>query len=1225
MTRTQDKIKDFVDPQAYEEVRNLFAEPARALAAYRFTDVTSDLLARWLDALADLPRGEGAAYALAGMRGVGKSHALAAFGAMIATPELRPAIADAHVAVSARRLTNRRYTVVHIERGTQATLDEEAASAFSVAFGGESAAWGAALTDMLASAANNERGAQLVLVVDTAYGRETRVNRDDGPLLSELAVAAKEVGAFIALALDDDIAGAEGVNSALARTYQIDYLEPEHLYQVVNNYLLRKHDMARTALHDIYLSLRASVPGFNWSEPRFAALYPLHPLVADVAAAVRLHAPTFAFLPFAAVAGQHAVNRPALSLILLDEVFDRTEKDLRRASKLQEAFKVFDELAAKAVGQFPAMQRLQVRLILKSLFILSLDGRGATARELCAALLFQNEAAAKLPGAEAAVTRVEEVLRRLSPHAASAAANYAGLQSYNDDGETRYRFQSSVSGNGFNAALAAAVEQVASDEAPVSELLRALTCERFTDWPHGSTIEPTETFATAADFAVTWRGTLRPGRLINHGGDAVAALLAAPDSSGALDRDDWEMIMLAPEDGDQLAEQLLAHQQEQTKGSERPILVVWRPAAVTQEEAGILRRLRALRTDAALGEFGEPSRAAASALAAQAEGIWIRLYVDDGVVLIDGDRFRFTAEARSAKKLSATLAQLLRPFFAKRYPQHPAFGAILDETAAANLSERLFGGGDTTDADAQSLVRSYALPLGLAVKRGETCSLEVGDETLQTPWMKAALALIGAADNEGAPLAALRKVLRRAPFGFLRETQNLIVVALVAQRRAGLVTAAGDVLSRRTLRRAIDWAQVTGVRAVTTIQHNEAELIAWARLLTGQPSLATLDEADDGREVRAALAAWLTSWHQENVVGKFHEAPAAGLTTRAWTLAMGVQRTFGNAAEAVETVLADEVALEEALQRVADAFANAMEVFTRRAADLDALAAYTSALHERERTRAYLIAADVTGINEIESARRELLLITEDVHTLFDPAQRERCALLWRAFQLRYTEHYAEMHDRAVGSAGTAGRAALEELTRGDLWREFESLARLPFINRDLWDEATAVLQHVRQSRCDLPVQQFLTEQPRCACAFHLTRSSSFPDAATTYLEELAGRGCGAARRTLALFLPHLSRALNLLTRESPGADTARRAYKLAEAFTKGQQPEAYTSADVRLITRALELHPAPQPLRVHAPTDNFGLLTREELAEHLRQWIDDLPIGPALVELIDGRQSNVA
>ncbi|HLM56618.1 MAG TPA: hypothetical protein VK422_10935, partial [Pyrinomonadaceae bacterium] len=114
MKRIQEKIKDLVEPQSFEQVGNFAEDPARALSSYRFTDVTSDLLARWLDALAELPPGGGDARALAGARGVGKSHALAVFGALVGSERLRVAVEDGHVQTSARRLAGRRYTVVRV-------------------------------------------------------------------------------------------------------------------------------------------------------------------------------------------------------------------------------------------------------------------------------------------------------------------------------------------------------------------------------------------------------------------------------------------------------------------------------------------------------------------------------------------------------------------------------------------------------------------------------------------------------------------------------------------------------------------------------------------------------------------------------------------------------------------------------------------------------------------------------------------------------------------------------------------------------------------------------------------------------------------------------------------------------------------------------------------------------------------------------------------------------
>src|SRR5947209_4070146 len=175
MKRIQDKIKDLVEPQSFEQVGNFAEDPAQALAAYRFTDVTSDLLSRWLDTLADLPPGVGAAQALAGPRGVGKSHTLAVFGALAGSDRLRSTVEDAHVTASAGRLSGRRCAVVRVERGTRPTLAEELGTAFARLFGGSEAQWVRSPAETLAVAASRASGEPLLVVIDTAFNRPARV------------------------------------------------------------------------------------------------------------------------------------------------------------------------------------------------------------------------------------------------------------------------------------------------------------------------------------------------------------------------------------------------------------------------------------------------------------------------------------------------------------------------------------------------------------------------------------------------------------------------------------------------------------------------------------------------------------------------------------------------------------------------------------------------------------------------------------------------------------------------------------------------------------------------------------------------------------------------------------------------------------------------------------------------------------------------------------------
>jgi hypothetical protein len=1205
MKRAQDKIKDFIEPQAFEEVQNYGANPARALAAYRFTDATSDLIARMLDALADLPRQRGTARALAGLRGVGKSHALAAFAALAAMPDLRSTVTDTHVATSARRLLNRRYVVARIERGTRPSLIEELCAAFSATFGGEEAEWINEPAAMLAIAASRASEAPLVLVVDTLFGRQTRVQRDDGPILSELARATEQVNAFIALALDDDIAGADGPNVALAKAFQIDYLDPEHLYRVADVHLFQKDAHNRAALHDLYSHLRTVVPGFNWSEPRFTAIYPLHPLIADIAPAVRLYAHTFAFLPFAAAAAGRAANRPALSLVGLDEVFDRSEYELRKSDDLKEAFATYEALGTTALTQIPIMQRLQAKLVLKGLFILSLDGRGATARELVAAMLLYDE---KSP--EAGIDRVRDILVRFNEAAPPDAMGHT-----EDGGEIRYRFNISASAS-FDTALAASAKEI--DDELAHDLLRVAARSRFEDWPF-TAMGNGASAAEVADLLVMWRGTGRRGRLVWQSMEEGVARLPTADSGATAH--DWEIIMLSPSVA---VEDLVRKDTPAATADDSSAwssYVVWHPAKLAPEETDSLRRLVALRTDAELLKlFGETARAAERTHAALVERIWSRVYMDQGELQTGNYSHSFTDEARAATMLSDGLGKMLAEMFVMRYPLHPVFSEPLGDTEVARLVSGLFGGANQGSASVQELARLFAAPLGLVAQRGDTYALEAGDQVLRQPWVRDVLAMTDDADGAVVPIGDVFKKLNDAPYGLLDEAQDLILAALVAQRRIELVTASGDRIGRRTLDLKLKWDEIEGIARAATLLHGAEELTEWARLLTEQPALMSIAHPTAREAVRAALAEWLEAWVNTRLMESFDALPDTGLTTRTWKLASGVRKSFGAAADAVEAALADIISLEEGLQRVADAFGDSPEQFIRNTDQLKQLTSFVVSLSPRDRARAYLATAEPTTVDEIEGSRRELLAIIDDVHSLFDHETNRRFDILWREFHARYSEHYAMRHAETVGA--DSNRRAIETLTRGPEWREFEALAQLSIVNPQHWEQAEDLLHHASDSYCDLNVRQLLTERPACVCSFRLARSGSFRTLPQELAEALA-HGREAYRRTLSMLSTPLAIALDAIARKEEDAEVASRARHLSGNFARGADHTHFTHADVQLIEQALQRMATPPPVRVRVPADEYGLLTRDELRARLNQWLDDLPDQPVLVEVVGENDVN--
>ena len=175
----------------------------------------------------------GAAFALAGYRGVGKSHFMAVLGAIVSHTELRSAVADPYISGGAQRLLRRHYPVIHVKRGTSATLIDELTTAVTAAFPDSVVPTENSLESLFGIIAQATGDMPKVILIDTAFERGVRVSRDDGAILGNIADLAKGQNIFVGVALDDDIAGADGVNADIARAYEIDYLD-QSILTVVN-------------------------------------------------------------------------------------------------------------------------------------------------------------------------------------------------------------------------------------------------------------------------------------------------------------------------------------------------------------------------------------------------------------------------------------------------------------------------------------------------------------------------------------------------------------------------------------------------------------------------------------------------------------------------------------------------------------------------------------------------------------------------------------------------------------------------------------------------------------------------------------------------------------------------------------------------------------------------------------------------------------------------------
>lgn len=1107
MKRLDQKVKDIVEVRAFTPVQDLSADLDVTLANYRFTDITSDLMAKWIERVAGLTRGVGVATALAGFRGVGKTHFLAAVAAILTRPELRAQIADPHVRTVSEGLSRRPYTVAHVSRGSGTTILEELQAAVAAALDVHPSSLGSSVSEILHEASLRSGEQAFIILFDTALGRSSRVARDDGPLLSEVADIGKSMGMFVGVALDDDIAGADGANSSIARSFGIDYLDQEHLYKIVDRHIFAKESSKVPILREVYQEWRRVLPEFRWSEQRFISLYPMHPATLELAPLIRLYIQDFALLGFASEAGVKILGRPVNSLIGLDELFDSVAPKLRRVEALRETFEAFDAIERDVIAKSPVSTRLSAKLILKGLFLLSLDGQGAPPDGVAAATLIH-----EVGGTRADVREV------LDAFAANGSVTV-------DDG--KYKL---VAGGAAATALTRLIESAASDvpEEAVWDLLLRQTSEKFSD------VEATDDFGSVPTICtIEWRGAIHRGEIVwKYDGSAIAT------------NGDWTIYV-------------------ERRGGARPAsngkpAVLWRVAQLTERERGALRRYHVLRSDEAVREqLGESLATQLQIHSIAAERVWQRIFLDEARLSAGRDDYKLVEDAASAHTLAQVLSKGLEPFFDQLYPEHPRFKGSLGVRESSALIANFFGGGAPESAETRRLVDSFAAPLGLGVSSDSSVVATTADQLLELPIVRRA---VGEGHPDSLSLDAIRANLSAAPTGLTREAQHLVLAALVAQGIFDFVTVSGNRINHRSLDLQIIWDDIEGLAAPRTEEYAVDRLLTWARAITGNDQLKSLDNNVDSGHVLSGLLEWLDAWEASDTLGRFDQLSDEHLNTRVWKVAAGLKRTFGAMAECVADLLREDVKLVDFLKNAAEIFDDSVQEYEAKTDELALLNKFVIAAEHRGAVMSYVATSDWTGVCEIDDARRELIALLLGGSVSLN-GQNDRIESAWARYRAMYADHAAAVHAEAM--TAIADGSAVRELVASELWTAFQGVSNLLSAEPDLVTECSDLMRRLRTSECPANAEAEFALRSVCACgsgAHDLQALGALPGQLRRALERATMR----IKRTVLNNREELvRRGLEL----SPGS----RVEFLVDSFAATDGFPRLSAEDVRLLGRVFD------------------------------------------------------
>jgi hypothetical protein len=618
--------------------------------------------------------------------------------------------------------------------------------------------------------------------------------------------------------------------------------------------------------------------------------------------------------------------------------------------------------------------------------------------------------------------------------------------------------------------------------------------------------------------------------------------------------------------------------------------------------------------------YGEQVRAAGHTFAGAVKKIWNRVFLEDAKVVVDGREFSFTPQAQACSTLNDTLSFALAPMFESRYHAHPVFAAPLGMNQVSQLVQDLFSGAKQPGPEVQELAETFALPLGLVTLRNGSYVLETDEKIGNLPWAKDVTAMVAAAkDGKPVPLKDLYRLMKKEPYGLVREAEHLVLSALVAQRRIEFVTQTGDRINRRALDLKIIWDDILGVESPSGVFRDSEELTNWARMLTGVDTLRSIAELGATEETSRALSYWINSWQESKILQRFDELPADTLNTGVWRLADRTHKTFGAVAASVEAILNESIQLEEGLQRIADAFLDSPQEFEKCKKSLAELEDFVVGTAKREEVWGYLTLSEPTDEPEIETLRYENFKVLDQMDKSVTRELNLHLSDVWMEFGDHFQDHFALNHDRVMKSHHL--QEMLEEVMQSNEWWEFDNLSKLPVFPQVYIDRVRKMRERMKDLNCSFDVRNLLRAKPFCACSFRLTQIQDWEDLPLNLADTIA-EGRSAYRRTIGLLRGPLVKILQERANKEKESELLKSVEWLTEVLEKNQALPLLGNTEIRILADALSELPPSIVLSVQPPADAVAV-NRAELKNRLNEWLDGLPNEPVLLNLVSSNKSE--
>ncbi|MCI0424070.1 MAG: ATP-binding protein, partial [Acidobacteria bacterium] len=349
----------------------------------------------------------------------------------------------------------------------------------------------------------------ILLVVDglakRAQSRDVQGLNADIEFLSFMGYSSKTARFFLIVAAHEDFFSPKsplGIDSTLmAQTlenFKIEWIDRASVKEIIGRHIFRKNQRQQQDVRKLHAFIKAKLPNFQYSENDFCDAYPFHPLIFDVAEKIRSKVSTFSLLDFVCTVYPKVASHRAVSLITIENVFDRVEYELRTGPQCQRLYLIYQGLAERAVPRLQDRYRLWGKMLLKATCLFTLADRNPSVRDLAdALLLFEDSEGLSYNMVGMLLGQMEKAVEQ-------------GFTTTDDRLDRTYRLGAADMREELNKYLASIASQIPDADARLAEILPAAAPDIFPDWRLGRELAKHALRETPV-LQAFWRGTERLG------------------------------------------------------------------------------------------------------------------------------------------------------------------------------------------------------------------------------------------------------------------------------------------------------------------------------------------------------------------------------------------------------------------------------------------------------------------------------------------------------------------------------------------------------------------------------------------------------------------------------------------------------------------------------------------------------------------------------------------